>query len=74
MILAAGVLQSFFLLPFFPLLFSLLGANKDDNGAAMGPVESQHPVAAAVEEGVPKDRGFMARRQGRARVRRHGRR
>ena len=74
MILAAGVLQSFFLLPFFLLLFSLLGMNKDDNGAAMGPAESQHPIAVVVDEGEPKDRGLAARRQGRARVRRHGRR
>ena len=74
MILAVGVLQSFFLLPFFLLLFSLLGMNKDDNGVAMGPVESQHPVATAVDEGELKDRGLTVRRQGRARVRRHGRR
>ena len=74
MILAAGVLQSFFLLPFFLLLFSLLGAIKDDNGVAMGPTESQHPVAVAVDEGEPKDRELATRRQGRARVRRHDRR
>ena len=71
MILAAGVLQSFFLLPFFLLLFSLLGAVKDDNGAAMGSAESQHPVAAAEDEGEPTDRGLAARRQGRARASRH---
>jgi len=59
---------------FSPSSFSLLGVNKDDNGAAMGPAESQHPIAVVVDEGEPKDRGLAARRQGRARVRRHGRR